>query len=106
MLKNVYTLINKFEPYQLHGKTLQLVYVESSEGQYNLLAKDTKEKVMYLMEQGEVKYATCKGCGKKFPQSHGLQQFCPPTTQKQSKCRNTYNQRIKRLRQKLKEITM
>lgn len=51
----------------------------------------------------EIEYKTCEHCGKEFKVTHEKQRFCPTKPgRKRSTCENTYNQRIRRQRQKEK----
>jgi len=52
----------------------------------------------------DVPLVRCKNCGALFETSHRSRKFCPPFPgRKRSTCENTYNQRMKRLRQKQKQ---
>jgi hypothetical protein len=54
-----------------------------------------------LLEQKEFRRCLRHDCNKLFIAQHGHQKFCAPLPgKKRSKCENTYNQRLKRQRQK------
>jgi hypothetical protein len=57
-----------------------------------------------LLEQKEFRRCLRHDCNKLFIAQHGHQKFCAPLPgKKRSKCENTYNQRLKRQRQKEKQ---
>jgi hypothetical protein len=69
--------------------------------------EDLFEVAFFQLRQAifnEMDVKTCEHCGFPFEVTHERQRFCPPLFgRKRSTCENTYNQRIKRQRQKEKQ---
>lgn len=76
-------------------------------GDYQLIDNKTSETIFSVKDSNvsieitDVEQGVCKHCAGTFVKTHGSQKFCPPLPgSKGSRCKNTFNQRLKRDKEK------
>lgn len=68
----------------------------------NLLSIAYEQLIIAMID--DTPFKRCDNCGHPFELTHEGRRFCPPLPgRKRSRCENTYNQRLKRQKQKLKK---